>query len=117
MLVQIPPLSFTNVVPEPNTIGLLYVWTTRQDPEKLYITQSIPRLAREVLYRIYDSSINISSLYRSLTLPTKRRRRRMWYELKVVNLEELNELVSKSGANVVTGHPELWEFDMSSLRT
>ena len=117
MLVKIPPLSFTNVVPEPNTIGLLYVWTTRQDPEKIYVTQSIPRLAREVLYRIYDSSINISSLYRSLTLPTKRRRRRMWYELKVVNLEELNELVSKNGANVVTAHPELWEFDMSSLRT
>ena len=117
MLVQIPPLSFTNVVAEPNTIGLLYVWTTRQDPDKLYITQSIPRLAREVLYRIYDCSINISSLYRSLTVPTKRKRRRMWYEMKIVDLEELNKLVSKKGARVVTGHPELWEFDMSSLRT
>ena len=117
MLVQIPPLSFTNVVAEPNTIGLLYVWTTRKDPEKIYVTQSIPRLAREVLYRIYDSSINISSLYRSLTLPTKRKRRQMWYELKVVDLQELNELVSKSGACVITGHPHLWEFDMSSLQT
>ena len=79
--------------------------------------RAFPRLAREVLYRIYDCSINISSLYRSLTLPTKRRRRRMWHELKVVDLEELNKLVSKTGASVVTGHPELWELDMSSLRT
>ena len=71
MLVQIPPLSFTNVVAEPYTLGLLYVWTTSQDPDKLYITQSIPRLAREVLYRICDYSINMSSLYRSLTVPTK----------------------------------------------
>ena len=117
MLVQIPPLSFSHVVAEPNTIGLLYVWTARQDPDKLYITQSIPRLAREVLYRIYDCNINISSLYRSLTVPTKRKRRRMWYELKIVDREELNKLVSKKGASVVTGHPELWEFDLSSLRT
>ena len=117
MLVQIPPLSFTDAVAEPNTIGRLYVWTTRQDPDELYIMQSIPRLAREVLYRIYDSSINISSLYRSLTVPTKRKRRQMWYELRIVDLHELNKLVSKKGASVVTGHPELWEFDMSSLRT
>ena len=41
----------------------------------------------------------------------------MWYELKIVDLEEGNKLVSKKGASVVTGHPELWEFDMSSLRT
>ena len=117
MLVQIPPLSLTNVAAEPNTIGLLYVWTTSQDPDKLYITQSIPRLAREVLYRIYDCIINISSLYRSLTVPTKRKRRQMWYELRIVDLQELNKLVSKKGVSVVTGHPELWEFDLSSLRT
>ena len=41
----------------------------------------------------------------------------MWYELKIVDLEELNKLFSKKGANVVTGHPELWEFDLSTLRT
>ena len=105
MLVQIPPLSFTNVIAEPNTIGLLYVWTTRQDPDKLYIKQSIPRLAREVLYRIYDCNINISSLYRSLTVPTKRKRRQMWYELRIVDLQELNKLVSKKGANVVHWSP------------
>ena len=117
MLVQIPPLSFTNVVAEPNTIGLLYVWTTRQDPDELYIMQSIPRLAREVLYRIYDCSINISNLYRSLTAPTKRKRRQMWHELRIVDLQELNKLVPTKRASMVTGHPELLEFDMSSLRT
>ena len=75
--------------------------------------QSIPRLAREVLSCIYDCSINISSLCRSLTVPTKRKRRRMWYELRIVDPEELNKLVCKKGASVVTGHPELWEFDLS----
>ena len=70
-----------------------------------------------MLYRIYDSSINISSLYRSLAVPTKRKRRQMWHELRIVDLHELNKLVSKKGASMATGHAELWEFDMSSLRT
>ena len=78
-------------------------------------TQRIPRLAREVLRHTYDCSINISSLYRSLTVPTKRKRRQMCHALGVVDLQELNKLVSKKGASVVTGHPEL--PDMSSLRT
>ena len=31
----------------------------------LCVTQSIPRVAREVLYQVYNSTVNISSLYRA----------------------------------------------------
>ena len=75
---------------------------------KLYITQSIPRLAREVFYTLHGSSINISTLYRSVDQPVKRRRPRS-YMLKQVNLEELNKLVQQhQGAVCVVGEPDRW---------
>ena len=39
----------------------------------LYVTQSIPRLAREVMYQVYNSTVNISSLYRAVNKENKRR--------------------------------------------
>ena len=57
----------------------------------LYVTQSIPRLAREVLCQVYNSTLNISSLYRSVNKENKRRRS---YSAVSVSLQELNDLTS-----------------------
>ena len=114
MLIEIPPVSFTDIQPEPGAVGHVYALLLHT---KLYITQSIPRLAREVFYTLYGSSINISTLYRSVDQPVKRRRPRC-YTLTHVSLEQLNKLVrTHQGATCVVGTPELWSFDLSSVQT
>ena len=104
-------LSFTRVRTEPGAAGYMYALRTRGI---LHVTQSIPRLAREVLYQVYNSPVNISSLYRSVNKENKRRRA---YSLVSISLQELNDLVREhGGANIITSCPDLWEFDMASIR-
>ena len=115
MLIEIPPVYFTDIQPEPGAVGHFYVLRVHSDPQKIYVTQSIPRLAREVFYTLYGSSINIPTLYRSVDQPVKRRRPRC-YTLTSVDLEELNKLVrTHHGATCGVGTPELWSFDLSSV--
>ena len=79
--------------------------------QKIYGTQSIPRLA---LYGLYGSSLNISSLCRSIDQPSKQRRAR-GYTLTSVDIDRLNELLHRyGGATFVVGCPELWRFDLAS---
>ena len=116
MLIEIPPVSFTTIEAEPGAVGHVYALRLHADT-KLYITQSIPRLAREVFYTLYGSSINISTLYRSVDQPVKRRRPRC-YTLTHVSLEQLNALVKQhQGAVCVVGAPELWSFDLQSANS
>ena len=116
MLIEIPPASFTDIQPEPGAVGHVYALRLHADA-KLYLTQSIPRLAREVFYTLYGSSINISTLYRSVDQPVKRRRPRC-YTLKHVSLEELNKLVQQhQGAVCVVGEPDRWTFDLQSAKS
>ena len=103
-------LSFTRVRTEPGAAGYMYALRTRGI---LYVTQSIPRLAREVLYQVYNSTVNIS-LYRSVSKENKRRRS---YSLVSISLQELNDLVREhGGANIITSCPDLWEIDVTSAR-
>ena len=112
MLIQVPAISFIDILPEPGAVGHVYVLQVHADPTKTYVTQSIPRLAREVFF---GSSINISSLYRSVDQPTKRRRPRS-YMLTSVDLDRLNDMMKAyDGATVVVGLPELWRFDLASV--
>ena len=95
--------------------GLCLCLPHARGPNKKYVTQSIPRLAREVLYGLYGSSLNISSLYRSIDQPSKQRRAR-GYTLTSVDIDRLNELLNLyGGATFVIGRPELWCFDLASI--
>ena len=114
MLIEIPPVSFTSIDAEPGAVGHVYALLLH---DHLYITQSIPRLAREVFYALYGSSINISTLYRAINQPVKKRRPRC-YMLTHVSLGELNELVQHyQGAVCVVGDPERWNFDLQSAKS
>ena len=62
MIIEVPALTFTRMHTEPGAAGYMYTLRTQG---MLYVTQSIPRLAREVLYQVYNSTVNISSLYRA----------------------------------------------------
>ena len=117
MLIVAPAVSFpSSIQPEPGAAGYVYVFHAHADPGKIYVTQSIPRLAREVLYGLYGSSLNISSLYRSVDQPSKTRRARS-YTLTSVSIDRLNELLKLyGGATFVVGSPELWCFDLASVR-
>ena len=80
----------------------------------LYVPQSIPRLAREVLCQVYNSTVNISSLYRAVNKEKKCRR---VYSLVSIPLQELNDLVREhGGASIITSCPDLWEIDVTSSR-
>ena len=80
----------------------------------LHVTQSIPRLAREVLHQVFNSTINISSVHRSVN---KENKRRTSYNLVSVSLPELNEVVREhGGADIITSCPDLWEIDVTSIR-
>ena len=115
MLIVAPAVSFSSIEPEPGAAGYVYVFHTHADPTKIYVTQSIPRLAREVLYGLYGSSLNISSLCRSIDQPSKQRRAR-GYTLTSVDIDRLNELLNLyGGATFVVGCPELWCFDLASV--
>ena len=115
MLIQVPAISFIDILPKPGAVGQVYVLQVHADPTKIYVTQSIPRLAREVFFGLYGSSINISSLYRSVDQPTKRRRPRS-YTLTSVDIDRLNDMMKTyDGATVVVGLPELWRFDLASI--
>ena len=115
MLIQVPAISFIDILPEPGAVGHVYVLQVHAEPTNIYVTQSIPRLAREVFFGLYGSSINISSLYRSVDQPTKRRRPRS-YTLTSVNIDRLNDMMKTyDGATVVVGLPELWRFDLASV--
>ena len=71
----------------------------------------IPRLAREVLYQVYNSTVNISSLYRAVDKENKRRRA---YNLVSTSLQELNDLVREhGGTSIITSCPDLWEIDVT----
>ena len=71
MIIEVPVLPFTRVRAEPSAAGYIYALRARGI---LHVTQSTPRLAREVLYQVYNSTVNISSLYRSVNKENKRRR-------------------------------------------
>ena len=89
--------------------------TRTRIPKQKFVTQSIPRLAREVLYGLYGSSLNISSLYRSVDQPSKQRRAR-GYTLTSVDIDRLNELLNLyGGATFVVGCPERSRFDLASV--
>ena len=97
MIIEAPVLSFTRIHTEPGAAGYLYALRTKG---MLHVTQSIPRLAREVLHRVYNSTVNISSLYRAVNKQNKRRRA---YSLVSISLQELNDLVREhGGANTIT---------------
>ena len=63
MIIEVPALSFTRIYTEPGAAGYMYALRTNG---MLYVTQSTPHLAREVLYQVYNSTVNISSLYRAV---------------------------------------------------
>ena len=111
MIIQVPVLSFTRVHTEPGAAGYMYALRTKG---MLCATQSIPRLAREVLYQVYNSTVNISSLYRAVNEENKRRRA---YSLVSISLQELNDLAREhGGASIITSCPDLSEIDMTSVR-
>ena len=115
MLIDAPPVSFTSILPEPRAAGYVYVFRMNADPRKIYVTQSNPRLAREVLFGLYGSAISISSLYRSVDQPSKQRRARS-YTLISVDLDRLNCLLKfYGGATFVVGQLDLWSFDLASV--
>ena len=115
MLIDAPPVSFTSILPEPAAAGYVYVFHRNADPRKIYVTQSIPRLAREVLVGLCGSAINISSLYRSVDQPSKQRQARS-YTLISVDLDRLNGLLKLyGGAAFVVGQLDLWSFDLASV--
>ena len=111
MIIEVPALSFTRIHTEPGAAGYMYALRTKG---MLYVTQSIPRLAREVLYHVYTSTVNISSLYRAVNRENKRRRA---YSLVSISLQELNDLVREHGGpSIITSCPDLWEIDVTSVR-
>ena len=111
MIIEVPVLSFTRIHADPGAAGYMYALRAKGI---LHVTQSIPRLAREVLCQVYNSTINISSLHRAVKKETRRRRS---YSLVSISLQELNDLVREhGGANVVTSCPDLWEIDVTSVR-
>ena len=115
MLIVAPAVSFSSMEPEPGAAGYVYVFHTHADPYKKICHAKHPRLAREVLYGLYGSSLNISSLYRSIDQPSKQRRAR-GYTLTSVDIDRLNELLNLyGGATFVVGCPELWCFDLASV--
>ena len=115
MLIQVPAISFIDILPEPGAVGHVYVLQAHADLTEIYVTQSTPRLAREVFVGLYGSSINISSLYRSVDQPTKRRRPRS-YTRTSVDLDRLNDMMKTyDGATVVVGLPEMWRFELASV--
>ena len=68
-----------------------------------------------MLYGLYGSSLNISSLYRSVDQPSKRRRAR-GFTLTSVDIDRLNRLLNLyGGTTCVVGCPELWCFDLASV--
>ena len=92
MLIQVPAISFKDIMPEPGAVGHVYVLQVHAGPTKNYVTQSTPRLAREVFFGLYGSSINMNSLCRSVDQPTKRRRPRS-YTLTSVDIDRLNDMM------------------------
>ena len=71
-----------------------------------------------MLFGLYGSAINISSLYRSVDQPSKQRRARS-YTLISVDLDRLNDLLNlhggAGGATFVVGQLGLWSFDLASV--
>ena len=110
MIIEVPVLSFTRIHAEPGPAGYGYALRTKGI---LYVAQGIPRLAREVLYQVYNITVNISSLHRGVNKEYKRRS----YSLVSVSLQELNDLVREhGGANILTSCPDLWEIGVTSVR-
>ena len=81
----------------------------------LYVTQSIARVAREVLCQVHNSTVNIPSLYRAVNKENNGRRA---YSLVSIALQELNDLLVREhgGASIITSCPDLWEIDVTSAR-
>ena len=103
MLIQLPAISFIDILPEPGAVGHVYVLRAHADPTKICVTQSMPRLAREVFFGLHGSSISISGLHRSVDQPTKRRRPRS-YTLMSVDLDRLNDMMKTyDSATIVVG--------------
>ena len=71
MIIEVPALSFTRIHTETSAAGYVCALRTRGI---LYVTQSTPRLAREVVYQVHNSTVKTSSLYRSVNKENKRRR-------------------------------------------
>ena len=111
MIIEVPVLSFTRIRTEPGAAGYMYALRTKG---MLHVTQSIPRLAREVLYQVYNNTVNISSLQRAVNKENKRRRA---YNLVSTSLQDLNDLLREhGGASIITSCPDLWEIDVTSVR-
>ena len=85
MIIEVPVLSLTRMHTEPGAAGYMHVLRTKGI---LHVTQSIPRLAREVLYQVCNSTVNISSLYRAVNKQNKRRRS---YSLVSISQLELSD--------------------------
>ena len=102
MLIEAPALSFTGIHTEPHAAGYMFALRTRS---VLCVKRSIPRLAREVLHQVYNNTVNISSLHRSVNKANKRWRS---YSLVSISLQELNDLVREhGGANAIASCPDL----------
>ena len=111
MIIEVPVLSFTRIHTEPGAAGYMYALRTKGI---LHVMRSIPRLARAVLYQVYNSTVNISSLYRAVNKEHKRRRS---HTLVSISLQELNDLVREHGGpNIIASCPDLWEIDVTSVR-
>ena len=79
-----------------------YVWARGPKP---YIAQSFSALFHEVLRKTYKTSI--STQFRRLDAGD--------CEYQRMTLKEVNELIAGRGCFVVTGEPECWQVDMTSL--
>ena len=62
---------------------------------------------------MYKSTVNVSSLRRSVNKGNKRRRS---YSLVSTSLQEFNDLVREhGGANIIASCPDLCEMDVNSI--
>ena len=94
-----PPIRFRRIITEPCSLGRVYVWLPKDS--KPYVTQSLPLFAREVLKRQRGCNWSIGK-------PRPRRK----YNVRVVSVQELNELISAAGCFVVTHDPVAWKVDV-----
>ena len=100
MIIEVPALSLTRNHAELGAAGYVYALRARGI---LHVTQSIPRLAREVLCQFYNSTVNSFSLYRAVNKQNQRRRS---YTLVSISLQELNDLAREhGGANIIISCP------------
>ena len=103
MIIETPSLQFSRVRSEAvSRSDCFYVWARGPKP---YVAQSFSALWKEVLRKSHKTSI--STQFRRLDAGD--------CEYQRMSLQEVNQLISGRGCFVVTGEPECWQVDMSSL--